>query len=155
MRTLVLGLGNPILTDDGIGIRVVREAATRCPNGKASFAEASLGGLRLLDVINGYDRVILVDAIQTRGGTPGDIYYMGPGDLMASLHSDSSHDLSLPGALKLGRRLGMQVPDDDAFEIIAIEVKDVLTFGETHTPAVSAAIPHAVDAVLAAVDASP
>jgi hydrogenase maturation protease len=153
VKTLVLGLGNPILTDDGIGIRVVREAASRCPNGKTRFAEASLGGLRLLDVINGYDRVILVDAILTRGGTPGAIYHMGPGDLLASLHSDSSHDLSLPGALKLGRRLGMKVPDDDAFEIIAIEAQDVLTFGESPTAAVAAAIPQAVDAVLAAVNA--
>jgi len=148
VKTLVVGLGNPILTDDGVGIYVVRAMAERCQQRDATFAEASVGGLRLLDVIGGYERVILVDAIQTRDGEPGDIHRLYPNDLRASLHSGSTHDLSLPGALALGRGIGMVLPDDEAITIIAIEVEDVLTFGETCTPAVAAAIPRAVEAVL-------
>ena len=120
-----------------------------------TFAEASVGGLRLLDLLAGYDRVILVDAIQTRGGQPGDIYRLGPGDLRASLHSGSTHDLSLPGALDLGRRLGMALPGDEDMIILAVEVEDVLTFGETCTPAVTGAIPRAVEAVLAELAVQP
>jgi hydrogenase maturation protease len=150
MKTLVLGLGNPILTDDGVGIHVVRAAASRCPPfNNVVFAEASVGGLRLLDLLAGYERVIMVDAIQTRGGEPGEIYRLGPGDLQASLHSGSTHDLSLPGALVLGRRLDMKLPDDKDLIILAVEVEDVLTFGETCTPAVARAIPHAVELILA------
>jgi hydrogenase maturation protease len=149
MKTLILGLGNPILTDDGVGIHVVRAVASRCQVDGVAFVEASVGGLRLLDAIVGYERVIMVDAIQTRDGEPGDIHRLHPNGLRASLHSGSTHDLSLADALALGRGMGMTLPDDEAISIIAIEVEDVLTFGETCTPVVMAAIPRAVEAVLA------
>jgi hydrogenase maturation protease len=149
MKTLVLGLGNPILTDDGVGITVVQEVAARCRRDDVAFAEASVGGLRLLDIIAGYEQLVLVDAIQTRDGRPGDIVRLHPNDLRVSLHSGSTHDLSLPGALALGRGAGMVLPDDEDIVIIAVEVEDVLTFGETCMPAVAAAIPRAVEVVLA------
>jgi hydrogenase maturation protease len=72
-----------------------------------------------------------------------------PNGLRASLHAGSTHDLSLLGALALGRGAGLTLPRDEDLVIIAIEVEDVLTFGETCTPAVAAAIPRAVEAVLA------
>lgn len=148
LKTLVLGLGNTILTDDGVGIHVVRAVATRCQWDDVTFTEASVGGLRLLDVITGYERLVIIDAIQTTGGKPGDVYRLHPDDLQASLHSGSTHDLSLLGALALGRGLDMSLPDNEAIVIIAIEVEDVLTFGETCTPRVQAAIPRAVQMVL-------
>ena len=77
------------------------------------------------------------------------MYRLHPNDLGVSLHSGSTHDLSLSGALALGRGMGMMLPDDEAILIIAIEVEDVLTFGEGCTPAVAAAIPRAVEAVVA------
>jgi len=147
VRTLVLGLGNSILTDDGIGIHVVRATAARCRRDDVAFAEAIVGGLRLLDRLVGYDRVILVDAIQTPDGSPGAVYRLHPNDLRQSLHSGSSHDLSLSGALTLGRSLGLKLPDNDAFLIVGIEVEDVLTFSEDCTPAVRAAIPQALQMV--------
>jgi hydrogenase maturation protease len=146
-KTLVAGLGNPILTDDGIGIHAVRAAKACCQAGEVDFAEASVGGLRLLDVLAGYERIILVDAIQTPEGEPGSIYRLHPGDL-ASLHSGSTHDLSLVGALALGRRLGLSLADDEAITIIGVEVEDVLTFGETCTPRVAAAIPRLAEMIL-------
>ena len=146
---MVLGLGNPILTDDGVGIHVVRGAAARCSTAKdVTFAEASVGGLRLLDLLAGYDRAVMVDAIQTHGGRPGDVYRLDPGQLQASLHSGSTHDLSLPGALELGWGIGMALPTDEDIVIIAVEVEDVLAFGEACTRAVADAIPYAVESVL-------
>ena len=150
-KTLILGLGNPILTDDGVGIHVVRAVAAGARCEGVTFAEASVGGLRLLDTLAGYERVILVDAIQTAEGRPGEIYLLHPSDLRASLHSGSTHDLSLPGALALGRQLGLRLPADEALTIVAVEVNDVLTFGESCTPAVAAVIPVAVEAVLACI----
>lgn len=147
-KTLVLGLGNPILTDDGVGIHVVRAVqAAGTPDGTVCV-EASVGGLRLLDVLADSDRVILIDAIQTRGGEPGEIHRLVLEEVQASLHSGSTHDLSLPGALALGRQLGMKLPADDGLIILAVEVADVLTFGETCTPAVAEAIPRAAQMVL-------
>jgi hydrogenase maturation protease len=150
MKTLVLGLGNPILTDDGVGIHIVRAAAAhRSPLNDVTFAEASVGGLRLLDLLAGYDRVILVDAIQNRDGQPGKFYWLDPGDLGPSLHSGCTHDLSLVGALRLGRRLGMNLPGDRDLILLAVEVEDVLTLDESCTPAVARAIPQAAEAMLA------
>ena len=148
MKTLVLGLGNTILSDDGVGIYVSRQAAATCPRNDITFAEASVGGLRLLELLAGQDRVIIVDAIQTPGARPGELHCLHPSDLRASLHAGSSHDLSLPGALALGRSLGLPLPRDEEITILAVEADDVLTFGETCTEQVQAAIPQAVQRVL-------
>jgi hydrogenase maturation protease len=152
LKVLVLGLGNPILTDDGVGIYVMRQVAERSRSENVAFAEASVGGLRLLDVLAGYDRVIMVDAIQTPNGKPGDVLRLHPNDVMASKHSDSTHDLSFPAALALGRSLGMALPADEDITILAIEADDVLTFGEQCTPGVGAAIPRVVETVLAEIN---
>jgi hydrogenase maturation protease len=146
---LVLGLGNSILSDDGVGIHVVRAVAAQWSGDGVEFQEASVGGLRLLEVIAGYERLILVDAILTPDGAPGQIYRLTPDDLRNSLHAGSTHDFSFQGALAWGRRMGMVLPPDDAILLIAVEAEDVLTFGEALTPAVAAALPDAIEAVLA------
>ena len=65
MRTLILGLGNPILTDDGVGVLVVEEVRSRLPKDTPiDITEVSVGGLTLMESMSGYDRVILVDAFQ-------------------------------------------------------------------------------------------
>ena len=149
LRTLVLGMGNTILSDDGVGIYVVREAAERFEREDVDFAEASVGGMRILDVVGGYDRVIMGDAIQTREGTVGETYRLTPENFRLTLHAGSTHDLSLPGALAFGRAMGLTLPEDEDFVIIAIEVEDVINFAEACTPVVQEAIPQAVSAVLA------
>jgi len=148
-KTLILGLGNPILTDDGVGIHIVRALPRQALWPGVVCAEASIGGLRLMEAFSGYQRIILADAIRLPEGHPGDVYQLHPQDLRTSLHSGSSHDLSLPGTLRLGRELGMDLPDDSAIKIIAIQAEDVQTLGEKLTPSVEAAIPRAVEAVLA------
>ncbi|MCL4505609.1 MAG: hydrogenase maturation protease [Chloroflexi bacterium] len=152
MRTLIVGLGNPILSDDGIGIRVAQAVHERIGAAEAEFLEASQGGLRLAEQLEGYDRVILIDAIQTRGGVPGAIYRLTLED-MPSYNTDGAHDASLKNALQLIRQQGGRTPDADAVAIIAIEAVNMLDFGETLTPQVEAAIPAAVQAVLGTLEA--
>lgn len=146
MKTLILGLGNPLLTDDGVGIHIVRALAGQLDRPDIEVVEASLGGLRLLDTVAGCDRLILVDAIQT-GGRAGQVHRLTSNDLLSSLHAGSSHDLSLSAALELGRQLGLILPEDEVITIVAVEVEDVLTFGETCTPQVQAIIPQVVQMV--------
>jgi hydrogenase maturation protease len=152
-RALVLGLGNPILTDDGVGIHILREVRSRLAQPLpgdigVDLAEASVGGLRLLDALAGYHSVILVDAIQTSGGIPGAIYRLSPETVGASMHAGSTHDLSFQGALAWGRQMGMRLPGDSRIVVVAVEAADVLAFGEQCTPAVAAAIPLAADLVM-------
>ena len=145
---LVLGLGNPILRDDGVGWRVVEQVEQVQPT-SVEFDCVALGGLALMERLIGYDHVVLVDAIRTRAGAPGMVYQLGLDDL-PTLNADAVHDASLKQALELGRRLGVTLPDD--ITIIAIEAADLLDFGEGLSPAVEAAVPEAVRRVLAALD---
>ena len=146
-RTLVLGLGNPILRDDGVGWRVVEHASWLIGEPGIEFDRVALGGLALMERLIGYDRAILVDAIQVVGGSPGAVYQLDIDDL-PTLHSDAVHDASLKAALQLGRRLGATLPQE--IVIFAVEAVDVLEFGEILSPPVEAAVPLAVEKVLAA-----
>ena len=89
-KTLVVGVGNPILSDDGAGIAAVRKLRNQVDG--VDFAEASLSGLELVETFQGYERVILVDAVKTTGGRPGDIYRLGVDD-NPTLHGVSPHDM--------------------------------------------------------------
>ncbi len=152
MKIIIIGLGNPILTDDGVGVKVayaVRDALASAGQNGVTVTEASVGGLRLMEMMEGYGRVILVDAIQTADGQPGTIYRLTLDDIASAVstqHSASAHDMNLPTAMEMGRCLGMALPA--RVEIFAIEALDVVTFGETCTPHVTAAIPAVTELVL-------
>lgn len=156
MNTLVLGLGNPILTDDGVGVRVAEAVQAQLPAGApVDVREVSVGGLTLMESMVGYDRVIvidamIVDAMVRRDGTPGAIRRMTLEDLEAispTQHSASTHDTSLVTALAVGWRMGLHLPEDVI--IYAVDVANVVDFGDEPTPAVAAAIPEVAAAVLA------
>jgi len=146
LKTLVLGLGNPVLTDDGVGFAVVEEVRKRLPTADVTVSQASVGGLSLLELVVGYDRVVIVDAIRTAGGTPGEVHQLSPDEFRGSIRAASTHDVDLATALELGRQLGMEIPDE--MVILAIEAADVESFGEELTPSVAAAVPQAVELVL-------
>ena len=151
MKTLVLGLGNPLLTDDGVGLRVaqtLRPLLLGRPD--VAVEEDYRGGLRLMERMVGYDRSIVVDALCS-GDEPGTIRCLQVQDVPTQ-HTASAHDANLSTALRFGHRLGASLPDPDDVLVIGIEAADVTTFGEECTPRVNAAIPRAVKTVLAALD---
>ena len=147
MKTLVLGLGNPILSDDGVGIKVAREVGKKLDDPEITVAETSGAGLRLLDSIVGYDKVIIIDAIQTKKGKAGQIYRMEPEDFSFAKHLSSPHQINLVTALELGKMLNLAMPQK--ITIFAVEAKDITSFSEKCTPEVERAIPKAVKMVLA------
>ena len=151
MKTLILGLGNDILCDDGVGLYVVRELKNTLSNHKdIAVAEASLAGLGLLDSLAGYDKAIVIDAIQTRDGKTGQVYRLNSNDLAITRHTASTHNVNFASALELGRKLGLSLPQK--IVIFAIEVADVSTFSEQCTPEVKKAIPKCVDMVIQEID---
>lgn len=154
MKTLVIGLGNPILTDDGVGVKVAYELERTLGDELREcvcITECSVGGLRLMEAMVGYDRVILIDALLSQNGNkPGRISRMTLGELTmisATQHSASAHDTTLVTALDTGRELGLNLPDE--IIIFAIEVENVIDFSEGLTQEVAAAVPKVTDAVLA------
>jgi len=149
MRTLVLGLGNPILRDDSIGLRVAQELRGQFDgNPDIEVSEDYWGGLRLMERMIGFDRVIIIDAILA-DSEPGTIHLLSPDDIPTQ-RSASAHDVNLPTALEFGRRAGAQLPPASEITLIGIEAADVQTFDESLTHELECALPHAVEAVLSA-----
>ncbi len=147
MKTLIIGLGNPLVTDDSIGLRVVAELRPLVAGRpEIELAEDYWGGLRLMERMVGYDRAIVIDAICT-GAPPGTIHLLTP-DGLATQRSASAHDVNLATALQFGRQADAQLPDNEHIRLVGIEAEDILNFGEQCTPAVEAAIPRAVETVL-------
>lgn len=146
MKTVVVGLGNPILSDDSAGPRVASELRNRLNGEGPVILEASVGGLNLVDLLAGYAHAIIIDAIQTVDGKPGQIYRLDSKAFDGTRHTASPHDVNFATALEFGRKMGMTLPEQ--IDVFAIEAADVTTFSEECTPEVSRAIPVCVDMVI-------
>lgn len=150
MKTLVLGLGNPILTDDGVGVLVAESVRAHLPKDTSiEISEVSVGGLTLMESMIGYDRVILIDAYQTCNPKPGKVHRMALEDLQSispTQHSASPHDASLVTAFQAGEWMGLSLPQE--ITIFAIEVENVTDFSDQPTSPVAAAIPKVTAAIL-------
>ncbi len=150
-KTLVIGLGNPLVSDDSVGLRVAAELKERLSGRHdVDVAEDYWGGLRLMERMIGYDRAIVVDAICT-GAAPGTIHHLTT-DSIATQKSASAHDVNLPTALAFGRQAGARLPDDEDIRLVGIEAEDLINFNQECTPAVAAAIPRAVREVIQILD---
>ena len=108
--------------------------------------ETSVAGLSLLDLLVGYDRAIIIDAIQTLDGKPGQIYRLDPEAFDTTRRTISPHDVNFTTALEFGKKVGLPLPQE--IVIFAVEVSDVSTFSEEYTPQVKQAIPTCVEMVL-------
>lgn len=144
-RCLILGLGNPLRGDDGVGPRVVAELLRRgLPDGVAAV-DGGTGGLGLLHLLEGWERVVVVDAA-ILGRNPGEFLRFAPEEahLVGSLVSLSSHTAAFADALALARALGREFPD-----IVIYGVQpERMDWEEGLSPALEAALPQIVTAVL-------
>lgn len=146
MKTLILGLGNPILSDDGVGIHIAEELKGRLNQPEITVMETSMAGLDILDLLAGYERALIIDAIQTKDGKVGQVYRLEPDAFDATRHASTPHDVNFATALELGRKLGLALPQ--RIIIFGIEVEDVTTYSERCTPGVEQTIPIVTDMVI-------
>ena len=154
MKTLIIGLGNPILTDDGVGVKVAQQLEDIIDldsHPELTITEASAGGLRLMEIMLGYDLVVLIDAyfLKPDQTKPGKIHKLSLDDLRSvtpTQHSTSAHDTSLVTALDAAEEMGYQIPKE--YMIYAVEVENIMDFSETPTPAVADAIPVVRDMII-------
>jgi len=158
MKTLIIGLGNPILGDDGVGWVVAEKVQAALSNPQSTITNpqsievdcASLGGLSLMERLTGSERVILVDAIFTGQKPVGTVSQFSLNELpdLSAGHSASPHDTSLRNALQVGRGMDIRLPKDEDVIIIAIEAEAVYDFSQELSPAVAAGVPVAMEKVL-------
>ena len=148
MKTLVVGLGNPILGDDGVGWKVAEEVKKQLsPDLPVDVDCLSLGGISLMEHLIGYDRAILIDAFALDEPI-GSILVLKLSDLpnYSAFHTTSTHDTSLQNAIELGKSMGAHLPDD--IMVVGIATKHVYDFSENLSPPVAEAVPQAAHIVL-------
>ncbi|MCX6286094.1 MAG: hydrogenase maturation protease [Bacteroidetes bacterium] len=144
-KILVLGIGNDILTDDGIGPKLVRDLTNMKLNVEITFETAAVGGLELLEIVSGYSRIFMIDAIRTSGGKPGNVYFLSPDDFRETMHISNLHDINFFTALELGNKLNYPLPSE--IMIIAVEIAEDLEFSEQLSPALQKRYPEILSKV--------
>lgn len=147
MKIIVVGLGNSLLSDDGVGLQVAARLRRVLPAGAGvDVIELQAGGLRLMEALVGYHRAIIVDAMCSCACPPGSVRSLPLAATPATRNLGCAHDGDLATALVYGRDLGMQLPEQ--IEIIGIEAREVEIFSETLTDQVAAAIPNVMALLL-------
>jgi hydrogenase maturation protease len=148
LKTLVLGMGNDILGDDGVGIHIAREVACQVNTAEITVEETGAGGLSLLERIKGFQRLIIADAILTENTEVGKIHRLTLKDLAKTNDSMTPHDAALRTTLEIGNSLFPgEMPVDVV--IFAVQTHDVGIVTGEMTTAVKAAVPKVVRLILA------
>ena len=128
MKALILGMGNPILSDDGVGLRVARALEGRFAG--VDVRTSALIGLDLLDIVANYDQVFVIDAIQDGSRLPGTVVKLAAGE--GALHLFSSHGMHFFEILQLGKEAGVAVPE--VAGIYGVVICPECPFGEKLSP---------------------
>jgi hydrogenase maturation protease len=131
-RILIHGIGNEILSDDGIGPKLVKRLEGNLSKKDIDFETAFIGGLEILESIQGYHTVIFIDAIRTRNGIPGTVYQLSPENFNTTIHLSSIHDVSFLTSVELGKKLGLDMPQ--FIHIIAVEIVEDRIFDDNFSP---------------------
>jgi len=148
-RAIIVGLGNPLLTDDAVGPRVAGLVYDILSSPDVDFRELAAGGVELMETVLGYKKAVIIDAILTEEGTPGTCYRLDLASLRPTLHAAMSHEIGLLEGLDLGRRLGLAVPD--SVRVYAVQIVDPFSFGTKMTDSVERALPRAANEIAAEV----
>jgi len=147
MKTVIIGLGNTVISDDGAGIYVARLLSELIGSEEIKVLETDAAGMNLMEMMDGADRAVLIDAILLDGEKPGTVFNLKSDDLRITPRLSSVHDIDIVTALELGRQLGLHMPEE--VEIYAIQGKDMLTLREGCTPEVEAVLQPLADEIAA------
>ncbi|MFW6120653.1 MAG: hydrogenase maturation protease [Petrotogales bacterium] len=147
MKTIILGVGNLILGDDGVGVHVANEIKKHINNPNITIDEAITGGMNLLDLILGYDKAIIIDAVKTKDGENSEVKRI-PLDDFSTMHSCNPHDVSLIEAIEMAKKMGEdRIPKE--IIIIGVMMKELpCQFGEKLSKKIASAVPKAVELTL-------
>ena len=148
MKTLVLGIGNSILGDDGVGVHAAQEVARIIKDENIVVRDVSIDGLNLLELILGFDKLVVIDAIMTENGEVGEIYRLKPENICELARSAiSPHHFNLASTIEVGKRLfPEEIPEEVV--IFAVGTHNIDQVTEELTGKVKEAIPEVVNLIL-------
>ena len=137
MREIILGLGNPLLGDDSVGLRVARQLSTILKSPDLTIEEVSSSGLDILNLIADFEIATIIDAVQTSAGSAGTIYSFGIDEVIPSPITNA-HQLDFISAIRLGKKLGLKMPN--TIRVYAVEASDINEVRDKCSPMVDSAI---------------
>lgn len=144
-KTLILALGNEMVIDISMAPRLQDELKVFLNNDAIEYNNAYVGGLEILDFIEGYSKVIILDTIRTKEQKPGRVHYFTVENFQETMHLSSFHDTRFHTTLEMGKQLGMDIPTD--ITIIAVEIVEDTTFSADLTPEMQACYPKIIKEV--------
>jgi hydrogenase maturation protease len=125
LKTIVLGIGNPILRDDSVGLKVARAVKRAAP--EVEVVETAEAGLSLLEWAPDHDRLIVIDSIKAaEGEESGEVFKLDFATLDPAMDFTSFHGVDIVTAFELGKRLSYQMPQ--SVSVYAITVRENRTF---------------------------
>lgn len=138
-KILILGVGNTIRGDDGVGIFVTRLLKEQIDSPDVDIKETERAGMDLLDMMAGYEKVIIIDSIRADNGKPGMIHRFKRGDFKKKDSPFSSHQFGLATIFKLAKLVRLEMPKDIIIYGMGVERSDY--FSEQITSKVKERIP--------------
>ena len=138
---LVLAMGNDLVGDDGAGLMAARQL-TEAYSERVDVTETGESGLALIELMTGYDRVLLIDAIVTGTHEPGSVIEFVPDDF-SKIVAPSPHYAGIPEVFDVANRY--QIPMPTEIRILGLEVVDPYEFREGLTPLIQEALPAFVE----------
>lgn len=144
-RVLILGIGNILHKDDGVGVHIVNQILSSdiiLPR-EVEVIDGGTAGFDLLPSMKGRDKIIIVDALKTED-VPGSIYRFSPDYALESRTSISLHEIGIKEVIRMLNLLG----ENPEIEIIGIVPEDINTLDISISPAVEKSIPDAIGLIL-------
>jgi hydrogenase maturation protease len=150
--TLLIGLGNPIMGDDGVGIHVVRTLKRRLSSrSDLEFKELSVGGLRLVEEMLGYKKVLMVDSVESKTSRIGQIREFSPEQFKSTEQASSPHVTNFATAFEFYKKLrpGL-IPE--VLRIFTIDIDSEFAFREGLSPPIQEAASKLVEMIFREVE---
>ncbi len=144
MKTLILGMGNPILSDDGVGLALAKMLRNKVRG--ADVAASAMIGLSLFDLIMGYDTIFIIDAMTTKEGKMGELKKIGEDDRCGTLHLFSSHGFNIFELMELGVQCGFDMPRLAA--VYGVEIGTEVAFDENLSTELNGKLPAIAEEII-------
>lgn len=127
-EVLIIGLGSEILTDDSIGLRLVKNLSNDFNNNVVSVQTYLTYSLDVVEQLKNYKHVLIIDGIITGNAYPGTVYCWSCYEMLPTIHLSNFHDIPLTDALTLCKSIGWDMPE--SIDIIGVEIEDNITFSD-------------------------
>jgi hydrogenase maturation protease len=142
-KILIVGIGNLLCRDEGIGVHVIQEMKNMKLPDHIDLLDMGTSTMDLIGHLEGVKKLIVIDAMKA-GGSPGTIYKCRPEDLLPEEEGPISlHEIGLLESLNMAQKMGMKIDT----VIIGVEPK-ILDWGMELTEEVKIKIPTIIEAVL-------